>query len=127
MAKDDPPPKDDFPFPVRKNGNGHFWASWTRQIIAFVLGALTAAYVVGGKSEILSQVLVRVAKLEVLTERMDANGTNRSHWKDDDQERLITDNREAINELKKKVEPINVMQVKIENLEKRAIGEDIRK
>lgn len=126
MANGDIPTKNgNPPFPVR--GNGTFWASWARQIIAFVFGALTAAYVVGGKSEVLNDLTKRMAKVETVQERMDTTGTNRSHWRDDEQDRSILSNLAAIEELKKKIEPVGVMQVKIEKLEQRAISEDTPK
>lgn len=113
------------PFPIR--GNGTFWASWARQVIAFVFGALTAAYVVGGKSEVLNDLTKRMAKVEAIAERMDTMGTNRSHWRDDQQDLKIGDNQAAIQELKKATEPIGVMQFKIEKLEQRIITEDTAK
>jgi hypothetical protein len=133
-----PPPKTPRPIPVHEfqeasdpphdwghrgiapfmgRGNGTFWASWARQIIAFVFGALTAAFVVGGKSRDLSDLLVWRGAIDAEIQRMNNEGTRASKARVNEEAAQIQNNTNSINELLKKVEPIGAMQAKIERLQ----------
>jgi hypothetical protein len=98
-------------------GNGTFWASWARQIIAFVFGALTAAFMIGGKSRDISDLLTWRGQMDATITRMDRDGTNASRFKVDQEQKQIQDNSAQIRDLQKAVEPIGAMQAKIERLQ----------
>lgn len=107
----------------------HRWEPWARAVLSFICGVLSAAFLFGGKSRSLDELLVWKGEVkkqfENITDefkRMDRDGTNRSHWVDDNQSGQIAANQSRLSELEKKAEQrseqINVMQVKIEKLER---------
>lgn len=104
------------------------WESWLRMFLSFLLGAISAAFFIGGKSRDVSDLLQwkgeAIAKLNQMAERferMDSDGTKRSHWVYDQQSREIETNRARIVELERRAElrgeVINVIQGKIERIE----------
>jgi hypothetical protein len=112
--------------PPPKNG-GRFEA-WTRIAFSFLCGVVSAAFLFGGKSRSLDDLLTwkgeTTKQIEAITtefKRLDKDGTNRSHWVDEQQGNAIAINSSRITELERKLEQrgeqINVMQVKIEKLE----------
>ena len=101
--------------PVLKNGH-YLLSTFGRYAISFVLGALTAAFVVGGKSRDLSDLLIWKGEVNATLQRMDAYGTNASKWMLAEETAKIQANTSKIEDLYKKVEPIGTMQSKIEDL-----------
>ena len=92
-----------------------------RFILSFVLGALSASFFLGSKSRDISELLIWKGEVKTTLERMDKDGTNRSHWVFDDQAKQITSAFARITELEhvlgQRSEQMNVMQFKIEKLE----------
>lgn len=105
------------PFVAHHRGNGTFWASWARQVIAFIFGALTAAFVVGSKSRDLSELLVWRGTIDSEIARMNNEGTRASKLRVDTEMQMINATRNDISDLYKRVEPIGAMQAKIERLQ----------
>lgn len=113
--------------PPRSNGSR--WQPWITWVLSFLCGILSATFFLGGKSRDVGDLLVWKIKAEAdfgdvwkEFKRMDREGTNRSHWVDDQQSNAIAVNLGKITELEKRVEArgeqINTMQVKIERLER---------
>jgi hypothetical protein len=106
----------------RKQGQGSKWEAWLRILFSFLLGALSAAFLAGGKSRDLSELLLWKSEVIGDLRRLDKEGTNRSHWVDDKQSEQIAANLSAIRELERKSEArgetINVMQGKIQRIER---------
>ncbi len=104
--------------------NGARWESWIRTFLSFIVGAMSSAFLIGGKSRDLSDLIAYkgecISEFKQIDERfkdMDKNGTNKSHWVDDTQEGEITQNRLRLIEVEHKIDQVNVMQGKIERLE----------
>lgn len=112
--------------PFHKNGGK--WEPWLRLLLSFACGALSFAFLFGGKSRDLSDLLAwkdktdkSINEIGIEFKRMDKDGTNRSHWVDEQQAAQINAVSARIGELEHRVEQrgeqINVMQGKIERLE----------
>src|SRR5436190_2083948 len=97
--------------------NGYMLSTFGRYIISFLLGALSAAYVVGGKSQNISDLLTFKGKTEATLERLDTFGTNASKMNIAEVNNRVNANTVAIGELQKKLEPLGTMQSKIERLD----------
>lgn len=113
--------------PFRKNGGK--WEPWLRLLLSFACGALSFAFLFGGKSRDLSDLLAWKDKADktidgiwIEFKRMDKDGTNRSHWVDEQQASQINAFSARVAELERRIEQrgeqINVMQGKIERLER---------
>lgn len=98
--------------------NGGFWGQILKHAVSFLIGGLSAAFFLGGKSRDVSDLLTRVAKLETAQEIMNRDGTSYSHMKIDTERQMIDTNTTRINELYSKIEPIGAMQAKIEGLQR---------
>lgn len=99
-----------------------------RTLISFLLGAISAAFFVGGKSRDVSDLLTWKGEVNAgfkatseRFDRLDREGTNRSHWTDDAQDKQIAVINTKISDLERKSESrgesISVMQGKIQRLE----------
>ena len=104
------------------------WEAWLRIFLSFLLGAFSAAFFAGGKSRDLSDLLTWKGEVNTKFERiddefkiLDREGTNKSKWVDETQEREIQYNAGRITDLEKKSEQrqevINVLTGKVERLE----------
>ena len=103
--------------PVLKNGH-YLLTTFGRYAISFLLGGLSAAFLIGGKTQNLNDLLVWKGEVNLTLQRMDRDGTNASRWKMEEEKAQITANKILIEDLQKRVEPIGVMQTKIERLER---------
>jgi hypothetical protein len=113
--------------PPRSNGTK--WQPWITWFLSFICGILSATFFLGGKSRDVGDLLVWKLKAEAdfgdvwkEFKRMDRDGTNRSHLVDEQQSIQISANLSKIVELERRSEArgeqINVMQGKIERLER---------
>lgn len=104
------------------------WEGLAKGMVSFLFGIVSAAFLFGGKSHDLNDLLAW--KIEVIDEfkniytrmdRMEREGTSRSHWVDDAQSIGIAANEKRIAEIERKAEArtetVNVMQGKLERLE----------
>src|SRR6267142_5281910 len=74
-------PQDKHHFsPVFKNG-GYAMSTIGRYAVSFLLGALSAAFMVGSKSQNINDLIAFKAKAEATLERMDTYGSNASKLK----------------------------------------------
>jgi hypothetical protein len=103
--------------PVFKNG-GYAMSTVGRYAVSFLLGALSAAFVVGSKTQNITDLIAFKGKTEATLERMDTFGTNASKMKVEEQNLRINGNTLAILDLQKRLEPLGTMQSKIERLER---------
>jgi hypothetical protein len=113
--------------PPRSNGGR--WEPWIKGLLSFILGVLSAAFLFGGKSRSLDDLLVwkgtaeaHFVQFEEEFKRLHKEGTNRSKWIDESQSKQIDVALSRMAEFERKAETrgeaINVMQVKIEKLER---------
>lgn len=102
--------------------NGARWEAWIRVFLSFVCGTLSAAFLLGGKSRDISDLQIWRTHVDTKLERMDKDGTNRSHWTDDSQSLQITANQTRLTDVEKRIEQqgekINVMQGKLDRIER---------
>src|SRR5438552_15573854 len=89
--------------PVLRNGH-YLLSTCGRYAISFVLGALTAAFIVGGKSRELSDLLIWKGEVNATLQRMDAYGTNASKWMLAEETAKIQANTATIEDWYKKLE-----------------------
>lgn len=108
--------------------NGSKFNSWIQVFLSFVVGAMSSAFFLGGKSRDLGDLLswkgeatTEFRNIDERFKKMDREGTDKSRWIDESQENEITSNRARLLELEhisnQRAEVINVMQGKIERLE----------
>src|SRR6266705_6674059 len=97
--------------PVLRNGH-YLLSTFGRYAISFLLGGLSAAFIVGGKTRDLSELLVW--KGEVIAYMKEANNRfeklDKDRWDIEQQSKDISD-------LKEKVKPIESMKGTIERIE----------
>ena len=97
------------------------WEKWLGIFFSFLLGAVSSAFFVGGKSRDLSELLIWKGEVTTRIDKMEREGTERSRWVNDNQTIEITANRARIATLETRAEQrgevINVLQGKVERLE----------
>lgn len=111
---------------LRGNGDSK-WETWLRIFLSFAFGAISTAFLLGGKSRDLGALLEwksgleardgKFAQYDARFERMDREGTNKSKQTDQYQSEQISANLARIVEAEKKLDQISVMQGKIERLD----------
>src|ERR1043165_8073937 len=110
------------------NGKAYFSGVLLRYITSFLLGVISSAFFLGGKSRDLSELLVWKGTLGSLSNewkasidseiaRMNREGTNASKLKVEEERNRIQANSDSITDLYRKTEPIGAMQAKIERLQ----------
>ncbi len=105
-------------------GNGSKFDSWLRIFSSFAVGAVSSAFLLGGKSRDLGDLLTwrgevrtKFEQVDQRLEHLDKDGTTHSKLTDQYQSDQISADLLRIIELEHKSEQINVMQGKIERLE----------
>jgi hypothetical protein len=99
--------------------NSKFSSSVAKSIISFLLGALTAAFIWGGKTQQLTDLLVWKGETEATLKRMDEQGTYKSQWNISTERTDIVNNTNRIVEVEKQVKKIDLIEATVARIEKK--------
>jgi hypothetical protein len=94
-----------------------------RYMMSFLLGVISAAFFLGGKTRDLNELLTWKGEMNQKIDTIDKQGTTFSRNGVSREQELIITNREQITDINKKIDQLGVMREKLDRMERYIDGE----